>query len=92
MLALIALGCGGTGVAFVIFYWLIATVGPTKASLVTYIAPGFAVVYGVSLLDERFTAATAAGLALIVGSSWLAAEARSPVARRIEPARSTSSG
>jgi drug/metabolite transporter (DMT)-like permease len=68
----------GTGVSFVLFYSLIATVGPAKASLVAYIAPGFAVIYGVVLLDESFTAATAAGLLLIVSGSWLAAEGRLP--------------
>ncbi len=53
-------------------------VGPAKASLVAYIAPGFAVIYGVVLLDESFTLATAAGLLLIVSGSWLAAEGRLP--------------
>ena len=35
-------------------------------------------IYGVVLLDESFTLATAAGLLLIVGGSWLAAEGRLP--------------
>jgi drug/metabolite transporter (DMT)-like permease len=86
--AVAALGVLGTGIAFWIFYFLIGTVGPAKATLVAYIAPGFAVVYGVTLLDERFTAGTAAGLVMIVGGSWLAAEGRLPrlKARRAEPA------
>ena len=61
-----------------LFYSLVATDGPARASLVGYVAPGFSVVYGVTLLDERFTLATAAGLVLIVGGSWLAAEGRLP--------------
>jgi drug/metabolite transporter (DMT)-like permease len=76
--AVSALGILGTGMSFVIFYELIATVGPAKATLVAYVAPGFAVVYGVLLLGEKFTLATAAGLVLIVVGSWLAAEARVP--------------
>lgn len=76
--AVLALGVGGTGIAFVIFYTLIAEVGPAKASLVAYVAPGFAVVYGVVLLGERVTAGTIAGLALILAGSWLAAEGRVP--------------
>jgi drug/metabolite transporter (DMT)-like permease len=76
--AVAALGVAGTGIAFWIFYHLIATVGPAKASVVAYVAPGFAVVYGVTLLGESFTVATAAGLLLIVGGSWLAAEGRLP--------------
>jgi drug/metabolite transporter (DMT)-like permease len=76
--AVTALGVVGTGFAFWIFYTLIAEVGPAKASLVAYMAPGFAVIYGVTLLGESFSAATAAGLVLIVGGSWLAAEGRIP--------------
>jgi drug/metabolite transporter (DMT)-like permease len=76
--AVAALGVVGTGFAFWIFYTLISTVGPAKASLVAYVAPGFAVIYGVTLLGESFTAATLAGLVLIVGGSWLAAEGRLP--------------
>jgi drug/metabolite transporter (DMT)-like permease len=76
--AIAALGVVGTGLSFWIFYTLISTVGPAKASLVAYVAPGFAVIYGVALLGERFTLATLAGLVLIVGGSWLAAEGRLP--------------
>ena len=76
--SLAALGVLGTGVSFVIFYTLIARVGPGKASLVAYVAPGFAVAYGVVLLGEGFGPATLAGLIMIVGGSWLAAEGRLP--------------
>lgn len=76
--SLLALGVLGTGVSFVLFYTLIAEIGPTRSSLVAYVAPGFSVIYGVVLLDESFTAATAAGLVLIVSGSWLAAEGRLP--------------
>jgi drug/metabolite transporter (DMT)-like permease len=83
LLAMLALGVGGTGIAFVLFYGLIASVGPTRASIVAYVAPGFAVVYGVTLLDERFTLVTVLGLVLIVGGSWLAAEGRLPARGRV---------
>lgn len=76
--SLAALGVLGTGLSFVLFYTLIARVGPGKASLVAYVAPGFAVVYGVVLLGEGFGPATLAGLLMIVGGSWLAAEGRLP--------------
>jgi drug/metabolite transporter (DMT)-like permease len=71
--AVVALGLFGTGAAFVIFYLLIGTVGPARTMIVSYVAPGFAVVYGATLLGEPVTAATLAGLALIVGGSSLAA-------------------
>lgn len=81
--AVAVLGVLGTGIAFVIFYGLIASVGPARAFLVTYIAPGFAIVYGAVLLSERVTVATLAGLALILSGSWLAAEGRLPWRPRV---------
>jgi drug/metabolite transporter (DMT)-like permease len=71
--AVVALGVVGTGAAFVIFYLLIGTVGPARTMIVSYVAPGFAVVYGGVLLDESITVATLLGLGLIVAGSWLAA-------------------
>lgn len=81
--AVAVLGVLGTGIAFVIFYGLIASIGPARAFLVTYIAPGFAVVYGATLLSEEVTVATIAGLALILAGSWLAAEGRLPWQPRV---------
>ena len=76
--SLLLLGAGGTGIAFAIFYTLIAGVGPSRASLVAYIAPGFAVFYGVWLLSEPLTAGAVLGLVLILAGSWIAAEGRLP--------------
>jgi drug/metabolite transporter (DMT)-like permease len=90
--AMVALGAGGSGVAFLIFYVLNADVGPSRASIVAYIAPFFSVVYGVTLLDEPFGAATAAGLVLILAGSWMAADGRIPRLRRASrtgPSRSS---
>ncbi len=80
--ALLALGAGGTGLAFLIFYVLNADIGPSRASVVAYIAPFFSVVYGVTLLDEPFGSGTAAGLVLILAGSWMAADGRLPRRRR----------
>jgi drug/metabolite transporter (DMT)-like permease len=71
--AMLGLGLVGTGVAFVIFYSLIAGVGPAKAVLVSYVAPGFAVVYGAVFLSEGITAGKLIGLSLILAGSWLGA-------------------
>src|SRR5215211_2570800 len=84
--SIVALGVLGTGIAFAIFYELIATVGPARSFIVTYLAPGFAVVYGATLLDETITISTIAGLALILAGSWLAAEGRLRGIGRSEPA------
>ena len=102
MAAVVALGVLGTGVAFAIFYDLMARVGPARTFVVTYLAPAFAVVYGATLLDETISVSTIVGLALIVGGSYLAAEGRLPGSRRkaadgpsqpsSEPAVAASSG
>jgi drug/metabolite transporter (DMT)-like permease len=85
--AMLALGVGGTGLAFLIFYTLVGEVGPARASLVAYIAPGFSVAYGALILDEAIGVATIAGLALILVGSYLGAEGRLPWSSRpvVEP-------
>jgi drug/metabolite transporter (DMT)-like permease len=81
--AVATLGVIGTGIAFAIFYELIATVGPARTFLVTYLAPVFAVAYGVTLLGESFGVVTLGGLVLILGGSYFAAGGR---VRRSRPA------
>ena len=76
--AVVALGAVGTGIAYAIFYSLISWVGPARTFVVTYIAPGFALIYGVTLLDEPITFGGLTGLALIVGGSVLAVRESGP--------------
>ncbi len=83
--SLLALGAGGTGIAFAIYFTLIAEIGPGRASLVAYIAPGFAVFYGVTLLSEPLTPGAILGLILILAGSWIAAEGRWPGQSRAIP-------
>ena len=68
-----------TAVAFLVFFALIAEVGPTRSTVITYVNPAVAVLLGVTLLDEAFTLATAAGFVLILAGSVLATR-RSPSA------------
>src|SRR3954453_8512298 len=85
-----ALDAGGTGIAFVLYYTLIADVGPARASMVGYVAPGFSIAYGVVLLGERLTAAAVGGLVLILAGSWLGAQGRLPrFLSRSGPSRSS---
>jgi drug/metabolite transporter (DMT)-like permease len=80
--AMFVLGAGSSGLAFLIYYTLNAEIGPSRASIVAYIAPVFSVLYGVTLLDEELTIGIIAGLALILLGSWLAADGRVPRRRR----------
>ena len=61
------LGIVGTGMAYVLNYRLIADVGATRASLVTYAIPVVAVAVGVVALDEHFELRQLVGGLLIVG-------------------------
>jgi drug/metabolite transporter (DMT)-like permease len=65
--------------AFLIFFALIAEVGPVRATVITYVNPAVAAVAGVALLDERLTAAMMLGFALVLLGSVLAT-GRSPEA------------
>ncbi len=85
--SLVLLGALGTGIAFLFFYTLIAELGPSRASVIAYLAPGFSVVYGVVLLGEPFRPTALAGLALILAGSWLAIGTRPVPPTRSAPSR-----
>ena len=72
LLALAALGVICTGAAFLVFFRLIAEVGPARATVITYINPAVAVTLGVLVLGEHLTAAIGVSFALILGGSVLA--------------------
>jgi len=66
------LGVACTAVAFLLFFRLIAEVGPVRATVITYVNPAIALLAGVTLLGEPFTPGTAVGFVLIIAGSWLA--------------------
>ena len=78
------LGVLGTGLAFAIYYTLIAELGASRASVVAYVAPGFSIVYGAVGLDEPITVGVIAGLALILAGSWMTTHDK-PAAPPAEP-------
>jgi len=65
--AVLALAIPLTAFAFLLFYAIIAGAGAAYASLVTYLVPPIALLYGAVFLGERFGAAAFGGLALILG-------------------------
>ena len=73
MLAVLWLGAIATAAAFVIFYRLMVEIGPAKASLVGYLAPGAALLYGAAIAGESVTLASIGGLVLILGGVAIAA-------------------
>jgi drug/metabolite transporter (DMT)-like permease len=61
------LGALGTGVAYLIFYRLIAGWGATRTTLVTYVIPLVAIIVGYVFLDERLQPFELLGATLIIG-------------------------
>ncbi|MFL6238274.1 MAG: DMT family transporter [Actinomycetes bacterium] len=55
-----------TAMAFLIFFALIAEVGPARAVVITYVNPVVAIVLGVVLLGEPFTLGLAIGTPLVL--------------------------
>lgn len=88
VLAVVALSVICTAVAFLVFFRLIAEVGPARSTVITYVNPAVAVVLGVAVLDEAFTVATAAGFALILLGSVLATARNRPARVPLPAARS----
>jgi drug/metabolite transporter (DMT)-like permease len=68
-----------TAIAFVLFFKLIADVGPARATLITFINPAVAVLVGAVVLDEQITLTTCAGFALVLAGCWLATRHRPEV-------------
>jgi drug/metabolite transporter (DMT)-like permease len=67
-IALLWLGILGSGFAFVLLYYLIHAIGPTRTTMVTYLFPLGGVLLGVDFLGERLTWQLVVGAILIVMS------------------------
>jgi drug/metabolite transporter (DMT)-like permease len=65
-----------TVVGQLILFRMLRLHGSRRGSLVTFLMPGFALLYGSTILDEPLTAAALAGLALILGGVALASGQR----------------
>ena len=70
------LGVVCTGAAFVMYYRLIARIGASRASTVTYLIPVFGVAWAWLLLDEPLTLTMGIAGALILGSVAISQKGR----------------
>lgn len=79
--ALLWLGILGSGLAFLMAFYLIHEIGPTRASMITYLFPLGGVILGVTFLQEQLTWQMVTGAALImaglVAANWRRAKAPS---------------
>lgn len=70
--AAIIMGMASTALAYVLYFRLIANVGPAKAIAVTFLVPMFAMLWGALFIDESITATMLAGCAVILTGTALA--------------------
>jgi drug/metabolite transporter (DMT)-like permease len=80
--SLLGLGVLGTGLAYVLYLWLIDNVGSVRASLVTYVVPVIALVLGWLVLDESVGLNVVLGAALIIGGVATVLRGQAPSSRR----------
>jgi drug/metabolite transporter (DMT)-like permease len=79
-LAVLAVVC--TALAFILFFMLIAEVGPARATVITYVNPAVAVALGVGVLGEPFTPVIGLAFVLILAGSVLATRAPRPAVQQ----------
>jgi drug/metabolite transporter (DMT)-like permease len=71
ILALLALTVLSTSFAYLLYFFLLRNVGPTRTASVTYLVPVFGSLWGVVFLQEPFNSGMLLGLALILASVGL---------------------
>lgn len=64
--AVVALGAGGTAIAYLLYYYVMNTLGAVRAAGVTFLVPVTALFWGVVLLHETVTLPIVIGMAVIL--------------------------
>ena len=72
LLALLAVGVVGTGVAFVLMGTLSGRVGPTRSAFITYVIPVVALILGVVFRNEIVAPVAVIGVVLVIAGALLA--------------------
>jgi drug/metabolite transporter (DMT)-like permease len=70
--AVVVLGAVCSALAFVLFFELVAEVGPSRTPVITFLNPAVAVALGVAVLAEPITWGIVIGFPLVLLGSWLA--------------------
>ena len=78
IMAMLALGVGGSGIAYLLYYFMMNTLGATRATTVTFLLPVTAVFWGASLLNESITLPILAGMVVILLGVFLTSRPRTP--------------
>ncbi len=80
----LALALASTALAYLLYFRLIATIGPARALTVTFLVPVFGVLWGFLFLGEPVSANALSGCALILGGTWIAVRG-APARSRARP-------
>jgi drug/metabolite transporter (DMT)-like permease len=85
--AMLVLGVGGSGIAYLLYYFMMNTLGATRATTVTFLLPVTAVFWGASILHEAITTPIILGMVVILLGVFLTSRrqtrpATAPVADR----------
>jgi drug/metabolite transporter (DMT)-like permease len=78
--AMLFLGVGGSGIAFLLYYFMMNTLGATRATTVTFLVPVTAVFWGATLLREAITIPIVTGMAVILLGLYLTSRPRGSAA------------
>jgi len=87
--SVVVLGLVCTALAFVLFYDLIAEIGPTRSTVITYLNPAVALTLGIVVLGEQPTVGMLIGFPLVLLGSVLAT--RGPQPSRVAAVASSTS-
>jgi drug/metabolite transporter (DMT)-like permease len=87
--AVLALGIACTGIAYFIYFHLVAVAGPARAMTVTFVIPLFGILWGALFLGEHVSLVMIAGCAIVLAGTALATGVvkRMPFAGRRKLAR-----
>ncbi len=78
LLAVFVLGAGGSGIAYLLYYFMMNTLGATRATSVTFLLPLTAVFWGATLLKEAITVPIITGMVVILLGVFLTSRPAQP--------------
>jgi drug/metabolite transporter (DMT)-like permease len=85
--SVVGLGVLCTAAAFMVFFALIAEVGPARATVITYVNPAVAIALGALVLHEPLTAGMLFGFPLVIAGSFLGTMRARPMPVSAETAK-----
>lgn len=76
VLSVVGLALFCTAIAYLLYFYLIESVGPTKTLSVTFLIPVFGIIWGMIFLHEKLTIGMIIGLTIILSSVFLISDGK----------------